>query len=90
MPRFYEDVEVDIDIDVDEFLSNCDKEDIKQLIECLTDDGYLTTENTIKKNVSYMEHLYQKQCNFLKESYLSMGKEDIEIIEKIYKKYGGV
>ena len=41
MPRFYEDVEVDIDIDVDDFLNCCNKDDINEIIQFLKEDGYI-------------------------------------------------
>jgi len=39
MPYFYSDTEVDISID--EFLSECDSGDIKELIDALIEDGHL-------------------------------------------------
>jgi|LakMenEpi03Aug12_release.lakeMendotaPanAssembly.Ray.scaffolds.fasta_scaffold1758243_1 hypothetical protein len=87
MPRFYENVEVDIDIDVDEFLSNCDKEDIKDLIESLREDGHLKIENMSPDNISYMEEKHRYYCAHLADSYLQISPEDMEIIEKLSKKY---
>jgi len=88
MPRFYEQVEVDIDIDIDDFLKECDTDDIKELIESLREDGYLTSDNMTDSNVSYMEEKHQIYCNHLRSSYLNIDNEDMDIIEKLAKKYG--
>lgn len=88
MPRFYENVEVDIDIDVDEFVSECNSEDIKDLIECLKENGYLTSENITDAKISYIEEKHQIYCNHLRSSYLKMSGEDMEVIENLAKKYG--
>ena len=88
MPRFYENVEVDIDIDVDEFLSNCDRDDIKDLVDSLREDGHLKIENMSPDGMSYMEEKHRYYCSHLAESYLQMSNEDMEILQKLAKKYG--
>ena len=89
MPRFYETVDVDVDIKVDEFLDKCDSDDIKDLIISLREDGYLTSDNMTDTNVSYMEEKHQLYCNYLRNSYLQMSNEDMEIIKNLTNKYGG-
>jgi hypothetical protein len=89
MPRFYETVTVDVDIKVDEFLDKCDYDDIKDLIISLREDGYLTSDNMTDTNVSYMEEKHQLYCNYLRNSYLQMSNEDMEIIKNLTNKYGG-
>ena len=88
MPRFYETVDVDVDIKVDEFLDKCDSDDIKDLIISLREDGYLTSDNMTDTNVSYMEEKHQLYCNYLRNSYLQMSNEDMEIIKNLTNKYG--
>lgn len=88
MPRFYETVDVDIDINVDEFLDKCDRDDIKELVESLREDGHLTSDNMTDSNVSYMEEKHQSYCNHLRNSYLQMSNEDMEIVKILAKKYG--
>lgn len=88
MPRFYETVDVDIDVNIDEFLNECDSDDIKELIDALREDGHLTSNNMTNKNVSYMEEKHQVYCNHLRDSYIQMSKEDMEIIKILAQKYG--
>lgn len=37
MPSFY----TDVDVDVDDFVGSCSDSEIKELIECLVEDGHL-------------------------------------------------
>ena len=37
-------VDVDVDIEVDEFLDECDEDEIKDVIEYLTEKGYIQKE----------------------------------------------
>lgn len=37
MPSFY----TDVDVDVDDFVGSCSESEIKELIECLVEDGHL-------------------------------------------------
>lgn len=49
MPSFTEwaEVEVDVDVSVDDFLSECDSDDIKEIIIALQEDGYLTPKDLL-------------------------------------------
>jgi hypothetical protein len=49
MPSFTEwtEVEVDVDVSVDDFLSECDSDDIKEIITALQKDGYLTPKDLL-------------------------------------------
>lgn len=89
MPRFYTsvDVEAEVDVDVNDFLSSCDSSDVEELIECLIEDGYIKNSDVVKGNISIMEEDFIKQCRGLSDAYLQISNEDIEIIEKLYKKY---
>jgi hypothetical protein len=87
MPRFYESTEVDIDIDVNEFIDQCDSDEIEEIIQNLRDGGYLTSTDIDNKDLSYSEEKHQIVCNHLRDSYLQMSLEDISIIENIAKKY---
>lgn len=87
MPRFYESTEVDIDIDVNEFIDQCDSDEIEEIIQNLRDGGYLTSTDIDNKDLSYSEEKHQIVCNHLRDSYLQMSLEDISILENIAKKY---
>lgn len=88
MPRFYQEVEAEIDINVDEFVSECSPKEIKILIDTLRDDGYLTSTNIVPDNVSFMQEKHVYYCGKLADFYLQMSSEDMEIVEKLAKKYG--
>jgi hypothetical protein len=88
MPRFYQEVEAEIDINIDEFVSECSPKEIKNLIDTLKGDGYLTSSNIVPDNASYMEEKHIYYCGKLSDSYLQMSSEDMEIVEKLAKKYG--
>lgn len=89
MPKFYETANIDVDINVDEFLDECDSDDIKDLIVSLRKDGHLTSDNMTDTNVNYMEEKHQSYCNYLRNSYIQMSNEDMEIIKNLVNKYGG-
>jgi hypothetical protein len=85
MPAFYTQVELDIE----EFVDGCDDDDIQDLIEYLKNRDYLDGDfMTISgSNTSLMERDFIEKCNCLAKSYIRVSNEDIEVIEKLYKKY---
>lgn len=81
-------VDVDVDIDVNEFLSECSDRDIIEIIDTLVEDGYLKNHGgLLKEGETFMEAEFFEQCDGLKGAYMQISNEDIELIEKIYKKY---
>lgn len=88
MPYFYSDTEVDIS--VDEFLSECDSGDIKELIDALIEDGHLNQTQVFKHKASQASLLEQEHinmCDALSKNYYQMSNEDTQILETLYKKY---
>lgn len=77
-----------VNIDIDDFLSDCDKYDIKELIKALTEDGHIPPIKEEKKsNISYPESVYQNALNKLMNKWNSLSKEDEETILKISNKF---
>jgi hypothetical protein len=77
-----------VDIDIDDFLSDCDKYDIKELIKALTEDGHIPPIKEEKEiKVSYPESVYQNALNKLMDKWNRLSKEDEEIILKIANKF---
>jgi hypothetical protein len=69
------------DIDVDEFISSCDDDDIKEMIDILSDLGYL-------HDVGYCPSgVFQDNLNNLKDAFYRMGEDEIGLIESLVKKY---
>jgi hypothetical protein len=85
MPEFSS----DIDIEPSEFIDNCSKREIKELIEILVDDGHLPKSVLRKSNTSYsrLEEEFSDKLDELSKKYHSISSEDEEILNKIFKKY---
>lgn len=76
MPKVYQ----EIDVDIDDFLRNCSSMELKKIYTALKDESIRSDG---ERNFYY--HL-----QVLKDSWLSMTKEDAQIIEILSKKYGAV
>jgi hypothetical protein len=88
MPTFYSE---DMDISPEEFLEDCDSEEIKEVIDYLKDMGYLNqgiNSINITSGQNPLDEEWEKLTTFLLNIRLSMSNEDEEIIRSIAKKYG--
>jgi len=85
MPEFSS----DIDIEPSEFIDNCSKREIKELIEILVDERHLPKSVLRKSNTSYsrLEEEFSDKLDELSKKYHSISSEDEEILNKIFKKY---
>jgi hypothetical protein len=84
-------INVEVEVDVDDFISSCDRRDIKYLIESLIEEGHLD-ESVIYKNKSKYpptpgEELHRDNCTKIYNNYYQMSNEDVDLIESIAKKY---
>ena len=87
MPYFYQDVEAEIDISVDDFLSECRPNEIKELIQALVEDGHLTADSIpSKQKFSINEQEHRDACSKIMGGYHSLSNEDCEVIKKIANK----
>lgn len=91
MPEFYVD---NVDIEPYEFVRECSRTEIKELIDELVDEGHLPKSvlslpniNKNRKYNSLLEEEFVVNINKLCEKYHTISKEDEEIIEAIIKKY---
>ena len=89
MPQFTEHTDVDIDIDVDEFLDECDRDEIKEVIEWLRDCKYITSDDLLDEDSpqSAVEQLFVKDVAKIRRLYLTLSREDMDTINQIAKKY---
>ena len=91
MPNFTAyNVDVDLDIDVDDFLSECSKREIKELINALIEDGHLSKHPLIPgydDKLSKMEEEFMGKLHVISSKYYSMTEEELEIINNLYNKY---
>jgi hypothetical protein len=89
MPQFSEHTDVDIDIDVDEFLDECDRDEIKEVIEWLRDSEYIKDDELLDDDSpqSAMEQLFAEDVAKIRRLYLTLSREDMDTINQIAKKY---
>jgi hypothetical protein len=84
-----------IDIDIGDFLWNCSKQDIKDLIEALAENEHLPKgflNHKGKLNQEYtgkgrLEEDFSDKLDKLKDKYYSLTSEEEEFFERIFKKY---
>ena len=91
MPNFTAyNVDVDVDIDVDDFLSECSKREIKELINALIEYGHLSKHPLIPgydDKLSKMEEEFMGKLHTLSSKYYSITEDELEIINDLYNKY---
>lgn len=81
MPEF----ETSIDIDIDDFISECNSREIKDLIEFLVEDGYLP--ESILTDTPKIENTYWNQeVQKLTDNQWKLSVEDEQTILNITKK----
>jgi aryl-alcohol dehydrogenase-like predicted oxidoreductase len=79
-----------IDLEVYEFIDECTKSEINDLIDELIDRGHLTKNSKVhvKQNqYTLNEETHRTYCDILANSYHIMNKEDEDTIMSIAKKY---
>jgi hypothetical protein len=91
MPNFTAyNVDVDLDIDVDDFLSECSKREIKEVINTLIEHGHLEKHPLIPgqgEKLGAMEKEFLNKLYTISIKYYSMSEMEIEMINYIYEKY---
>ena len=91
MPNFTAyNVDVDLDIDVDEFLTNCSKREIKEVITALIEDGHLAKHPLLpgyEDKLGVMEREFLNKLHTISTKYYSMTDEELEMINNLYNKY---
>jgi hypothetical protein len=83
-----------IDVDVDDFLSSCDRYDIKEIIKFLKDEEWIS-EDSDDENPNLIpldkQNMYDQEwyslCDKLSSIRLQLSHEDEETIRNILKKY---
>ena len=80
-----------IEIDPYEYVDECSKSEIKELIECLIEDGHLskiaTQVTTNDKKPSLLEEEFLIGLDKLSRKYYSLSQEDDEILKNLFLKY---
>ena len=79
-----------VDVDVYEFISECGKREIKELIDALVEDGHLNASSIItetSKNPTLMEIEHAETCSKLASVYHRMTTEECDVLKTIASKY---
>lgn len=78
-----------LDVDASEFVSECNKNEIKELIDALIENEHLPTYVKIKKtnNVGVLEGIFLENMDKLKEKYYRLSQEDEKTLESLFQKY---
>lgn len=82
-------VSVDVDIDLEDLVSRMTKWDIKKLIEILEVDGHLDQQTTFVKESSIksaVELEFENALDKLKNNYMTMSNDDVDLIINLSKK----
>jgi len=88
MPRFSPDVD-DIFIDPTEFMGSCNKDDIREVIEWLIDNGNIKEQDTdiVSYKMGLSQSIFQECLNAISSNYYQLTNEEEELILKIGKKF---
>jgi hypothetical protein len=85
MPTFYTE---DLEIDVDEFISSCSGYEIDQIIKILIEEDYIKPNSINNEDkLGFTESEFFKKLDKLKDVYYTIDNEDLEVIDKMLKKY---
>ncbi len=91
MANFEFDFSENIDISPDEFLENCSKTELQETFNSLITNYKFTGAPDEEDNIrSEGQRQFLYHLNILSQSWLSIIKEDAQIIGLIAKKYGAI
>lgn len=79
---------ITVDVDLDDVYSELRDREKQYLVDWLKEDGFLTKRDTdydIPK--SALEQLFDEDIKKIQNSYMTISKEDFELIRSIAKKY---
>ena len=90
MPRFNEhdflDFDIDVNISVNDFLSECNSNDINDVINWLKCNGELKDNETYQAN-SISQEMFYEQLDKIYNNYYQLTNEEQALIEKIAKRF---
>lgn len=80
-------VDVDVDVDVDEFLDDCSKEEIKEVITWLGDNDYLGTQVVDQQADNLLDISFKEALNKLQDRRIYLTLEQEQFIINLANKY---
>jgi molybdopterin biosynthesis enzyme MoaB len=79
---------VTVDVDLDDVYSELRDREKQLLVDWLKEDGYLINRDTeLDKSCTALQDMFNENINKIKNSYYQLTNEEIELIEKLAKKY---
>jgi hypothetical protein len=86
----YIEVSTEVDYEVDEFINECSKREISEMIDILIEQGHLKRDcksNGKPDQYSLGEETHREYCDVFSNSYHRLSGEEEETIMNIAKKY---
>jgi hypothetical protein len=82
-------VYTNVEINIDDFLDQCDDDDIQEVIEYIQDEypELLRYKDVGKEKLGNLELEYQSQLNQLIEHVYKFTKEEEQFLETMFRKY---
>lgn len=81
------DTYVDVDVDIVEVIEECTSSEMISLLDYLEENNYIKGEMRIDPDASHAEVEFQTTIHKLSKLYLQITQEDLDVLEKIAKKY---
>jgi hypothetical protein len=84
---------ISVDVDLDDILNQLSDRELQRLVDDLYDDGYYQQKLENKLNVdddssvSINEQFFRRELSKIRDNYLNLTNEEIELIEKIAKRF---
>ena len=75
-----------VNVDIDDYYDSMDDREKQEMINLLTDDGYLDkNNNSSSDNHGYRKEAFNKALDYFEENYHSLSLEDIDLIISMSK-----
>jgi hypothetical protein len=79
---------VTVDVDLDDVYSELRDREKQLLVDWLKEDGYsINIDTELDKPCTALQDMFNENINKIKNSYYQLTNEEIELIEKLAKKY---
>lgn len=80
-------VDVDVDVDVDEFLDNCSKKEIEEVIDWLKGNDYLKTPVVVQQIDNLLDISFKEALNKLQDKRVYLTLEEEQFLINLANKF---
>ena len=80
-------VDMDVDVDVDEFLDNCSKKEIEEVIDWLKDNDYLKTPVVVQQADNILDISFKEALNKLQDKRVYLTLEEEQFLINLANKF---